>query len=73
MDSWGSQDILPGFGRSQDRKRPGDPRSNRGESVKIFEGLPGNFLKKFPWVTTLNNTAVSVKAQFLRGARGTFS
>ena len=30
MDSWGSQDILAGF-------EPADPRSNRGESVNIYQ------------------------------------
>ena len=51
LDSWGSQDILPGFGRFLYWKSPGDPRSNRGESAKSFEGLPGAF-SKAPWVAT---------------------
>jgi hypothetical protein len=37
---------------------------------KIFEGLPGNFLKKFPRVSTPNASAKSEKAQFLRGHTG---
>jgi hypothetical protein len=41
LDSWGSQDILPGFG-------PGDPRSNRGESVQFSQGLPGSLFQKVP-------------------------
>ncbi len=54
--------VMPGYSNGKGLVSKTSGRKALGVQVsspalRIFEGLPGNFLKKFPWVSTPNTCA----------------